>query len=88
MNQNSDLESHGRHKSKFCQQVQDSGENFPKLIATSRNQNNHRRENLVDFEQSDDDGYDTYSSSKHICKQDKNLRNFHIYRCYFRDMRF
>ena len=57
--QNSDLESHGRHKSKFCQQVQDSGENFPKLITTSSNQNNHRRENLVDFEQSDDDGYDT-----------------------------
>ena len=56
--QNSDLESHGRHKSKFCQQVQDSGENFPKLIATSSNQNNHRRKNLVDFEQSDDDGYD------------------------------
>ena len=60
MTQNSDLESHGRHKSKFCQQVQDSGENFPKLIATSSNQNNHHRENLVDFEQSDDDGYDNY----------------------------
>ena len=58
MTQNSDLESHGRHKSKFCQQVQDSGENFPKLISTSSNQNNHRRENLVDFEQSDDEGYD------------------------------
>ena len=58
MTQNSDLESHGRHKSKFCQQVQDSGENFPKLIATSSNQNNHRSENLVDFEQSDDEGYD------------------------------
>ena len=27
--QNSDLESHGRHKSKFCQQFQDSGETFP-----------------------------------------------------------
>ena len=60
MTQNSDLESHGRHKSKFCQQVQDSGENFPKLIATSSNQSNHRRENLVDFEQSDDEGYDTW----------------------------
>ena len=58
MTQNSDLESHGRHKSKFCQQVQDSCENFPKLIGTSSNQNNHRRENLVDFEQSDDEGYD------------------------------
>ena len=58
MTQNSDLGSHGRHKNKFCHQVQDSGENFPKLIATSSNQNNHRRENLVDFEQSDDDGYD------------------------------
>ena len=58
MTQNSDLESHGRHKSKFCQQVQDSGDNFPKLIATSSNQNNHRRENQVDFEQSDDEGYD------------------------------
>ena len=64
MTQNSDLESHGRHKSKFCQQVQDSGENFPKLIATSSNQNNHRSENLVDFEQSDDEGYDIYL----VCK--------------------
>ena len=53
-----DLRSDGRHKSKFCQQVQDSGENFPRLIATSSNQNNHRRENLVDFEQGEDDGYD------------------------------
>ena len=44
MTQNSDLESHGRHKKKFCQQVQDSGEIFPKLIATSSNQRNHRRE--------------------------------------------
>ena len=59
MTQSSDLQSHGRHKSKFCQQVQDSGENFPRITATSSNQNNHRRENLVDFEQSDDDGYDT-----------------------------
>ena len=58
MTQNSDLESHGRHKNKFCQQVQDSGENFLKLFVTSSNQSNHRRENLVDFEQSDDDGYD------------------------------
>ena len=33
-------------------------ENFPKLIATSSSQNNHHRENLVDFEQSDDEGYD------------------------------
>ena len=59
MTQNSDLESHGRHKSKFGQQVQDSSENFPKLIATSSNQNNHCRENPLEFEQSDDDGYDT-----------------------------
>ena len=59
MTQNSDLESHGRHKSKFCQQVQDSGENFPKLITTSSNQNNHCRESPLDFEQSDDEGYDS-----------------------------
>ena len=58
MTQNSDLESAGRHKSKFSKQTQDSGENFPKLIATSSNQNNHCRENPLDFEQSDDDGYD------------------------------
>ena len=58
MTQNSDLESHGRHKNNFCQQVQDSGENFPKLIASSSNQSNHRREILVDFEQSDDEVYD------------------------------
>ena len=56
--QNSDIESHGRQKNKFCQQVQGSGENFPKLFTTSSNQNIHRRQNLVDFEQSDDDGYD------------------------------
>ena len=62
MTQNSDLESHGRHKNKFCQQVQYSGENFPKLTATSSKQNNHRRENLVDFEQSDDDGFDNIFS--------------------------
>ena len=60
MTQNSDLDSIGRHKKEFCQQVQDSGENFCKLITTSSNQNNHRRENLVDFEQSDDEGYDMY----------------------------
>ena len=53
-----DLKSHSRHKHKIIQQVQDSRENFPKLIATSSNQNNHRRENLVDFEPSNDDGYD------------------------------
>ena len=50
MTQKSDLESHGRHKSKFCQQVQDSSENFPKLIATFSNQNNHCMENPLDFE--------------------------------------
>ena len=66
MTQNSDLESAGRHKSKFCQQTQDSGENFPKLIATSSNQNNHCRENPSDFEQSDDDGYDTYTITMRI----------------------
>ena len=63
MTQNPNLESHGRHKSKFFQQVQDSGENFPKVFATSSNQNNHRRENLVDFEQSDDEGYDTVTGA-------------------------
>ena len=58
MTQNSDLESLGRHKKKFGQQVQDSGENFPKLIATSGNQNNHCGENPLHFEPSDDEGYD------------------------------
>ena len=75
MTQNSDLESHGRHKSKFCQQIQDSGDDFPKLIATSSNQNNYRRENLVVFEQSDDDGYDTCVEKKIILK----LHNILIY---------
>ena len=65
MTQNSDLESAGRHKSKFCQQIQDSGENFPKLIATSSNQNNHCRENPLDFEQSDDEGYDNVAHISH-----------------------
>ena len=75
MTQNSDPESHGRHKCKFCQQVQDSGENFPKLITTSSNQNNHRRENLVDFEQSDDDGYD--KNHNLFCVFSLILPNFH-----------
>ena len=66
MTQNSDLESHGQHKNKLCQQVQDSGENYPKLMATSSNQNNHRRENLVYFEQSDDDGYDIVTGANLI----------------------
>ena len=58
--QNSELESHGRHKSKFCQQVQDPGENFPRSTATSSNQNNNRREHPIEFDQSDDEGYDTF----------------------------
>ena len=66
--QNSDFESHGRHKNKFCQQVQDSGDDFPKLIATSSNQNNHRSENLVDFEQSDDECYDNWGRSEYSFK--------------------
>ena len=34
------------------------GENFPRSIAASSNQNNHRRENPIEFDQSDDEGYD------------------------------
>ena len=66
MTQNLDLELHGRHKNKFCQHVQDSGENFPKLIATSSN----RRENLVDLEQSDDEGYDKQylTNKRNVCR--------------------
>ena len=80
MTQNSDLESHGRHKTKFCPKVRDSRENFPKLIATSSNQSNHRRENLVDFEQRDVDGYDTCGkkANKQISLADEVLtRSFH-----------
>ena len=58
MTQNSDLELHGRHKNKFSQPAQDLGENFLELMATSSNQNSHCRENLIDSEQSDNDGYD------------------------------
>ena len=43
ISQNLDHESHGRHKDKSSRQVQDSENQFPKLIATSSNQNHHRR---------------------------------------------
>ena len=56
--QNLDHESHGRHKDKSSRKVQDSENQFPKLIATSSNQDHHRRESLVDSDHSDDDGYD------------------------------
>ena len=55
---NLDHESDGRHKSKFGQHVKDSEDHFPKLIATSSNQNHRCRENLVDSDQSDEGGYD------------------------------
>ena len=58
MNQKSDIISHRRLRSKFDKQGQNLEENFPKLIATTSSQNNHCRENLLDSEQSDDDGYD------------------------------
>ena len=59
--QNLDHESHGRHKDKSSRKVQDSENQFPKLIATSSNQDHHRRESLVDSDHSDDDGYDIRS---------------------------
>ena len=55
---NLDHKSDGRHKSKFGQHVRDSEDHFPKLIATSSNQNHRCRENLVDSDQSDEGGYD------------------------------
>ena len=60
MDLNSDLESHGRHKNKFCQQVLDSRENFPRLNTAANNRSNHQVECLEDSEQSEnDEGYDT-----------------------------
>ena len=41
--------------------AQDAQKGFPKLVAMSSNQINHRRENSVDSNQSDDDGYDIFT---------------------------
>ena len=59
MDQTLDLGSYGRHKNKFSQQVQDSGENFPRLNTTVNNLPSHQMECLGDSEQSEnEEGYD------------------------------
>ena len=59
MDQTLDLGSYGRHKIKFGPQVQDSGENFPRLNKTANNLPSHRIECSEDSEQSEnDEGYD------------------------------
>ena len=56
-----DFRSNGPHREKVSQAAQDAQKDFPRLVAMNSNQINHRRENSVDFNQSeDDDGYDTF----------------------------
>ena len=47
------------HQRKVSQLAQEPQNDFPRLIATSSNQNNHCREDSVDSDLSDDDGHDT-----------------------------
>ena len=61
--QKSDLESFGRQRGKIDKQTQNLVENFPKLIATTGNRKNHCGENLMNSDESDDDGYDRYAAS-------------------------
>ena len=51
-----DHQSHRLHKNKFNQQTQGFRENFPELIATSSNRDNHHRDSSVGSE-ANDDGY-------------------------------
>ena len=55
-----DLRSNGPHQENASKAAQDIKKGFPRLVAMSSNRINHRRENLVDSNQSDDEaGYDT-----------------------------
>ena len=46
------------HPEKVSQMARDAQKDFHRLVAMSSDQINHRRENSVDSNQSDDDGYD------------------------------
>ena len=58
MTQKSDLKSQRQHRGKSDQQAQELEENFLRLIATSSNQKDHYRENLVNSDEVDEDGSD------------------------------
>ena len=72
-----DFRSNGLHPETVNQVAQDAQKDFPRLIAMSSNQINHRIENAVDSNQTDDVGYDT-----HIWKLKRRtfkiIRNFSI----------
>ena len=53
-----DFRSNGMHPEKVSQMARDAQKDFHRLVAMSSDQINHRRENSVDSNQSDDDGYD------------------------------
>ena len=53
-----DFQSNGLHHEKVNQVAQDARKDLPRLVAMRSNQTNHRRENFVDSNQTDDDGYD------------------------------
>ena len=73
--QKSDLKSHRQQRGKFDQKAQELKEHFPRLIATSGNQKDHYRENLVNSEKGDDDGYDTIARFDRLLTL-RNLINF------------
>ena len=60
-----DLRSNGPHPENVGQPAQDAQKDFPRLLTTSSNRINHRRDNSVDSNESDDDGYDTGFQKTH-----------------------
>ena len=55
-----DFRSNELHPENVSQAVQDVQKDFSGLVAMSSNRVNHRRENSVDSNQSDEDGYDNW----------------------------
>ena len=60
-----DLRSDGPHQQIAGKASQDAKKDFPRLVALSSNQKNHKRENSVESYQSDDEnGYDMVTGAK------------------------
>ena len=77
-----DVRSNGLNHEKSRQVAQDAQKDCPRLVATGSNRIHHRRENSVDFNQSDDEeGYDRIMVLIHIhtdklgskCKVEKTM---------------
>ena len=67
MTQDSDLKSRRRQKCKSYRQAQGLVENFPRLTTTTlSNQKDHSRENSVNSEESDEEGYDNMTPMEHF----------------------